>query len=405
MLCAWPSGLASLHDRACELFAQIKGGVTDYGVEHSQHFGHARYGRSYDGLFPEWCEANPIHLVGHSLGGQTVRVLQHLLDTNAFAGHRTSAAWVCSVTAINAPLNGSLAAYALGEKEEDAPAVVKFSPGHLLGCLVHLVAFLDVRLAGFDLGLDQWRLSVWKNGPAAFATLREALLERSKIVESADNAAYDATVHSMTAWNRSIATQPACFYFSFVGTGADANLLPPYPDHRNLSSLCLWLSVVVQWVLRRVFLATLAWLSARREYPHLAPYKGFDLNDFREQSDGLCSKHSQRFPVSPMGAAPAAPLPAAGQDIHPGVWYHAEHGQDHMGLVPFPPSQAFQRAFFSRLFARLRALPRPDAGKALCVESHAMANVGLQGVDLPGERACVSLPTFDTGIHVPLAAC
>lgn len=32
VLCAWPSGLASLHDRACELFAQIKGGVTDYGM-------------------------------------------------------------------------------------------------------------------------------------------------------------------------------------------------------------------------------------------------------------------------------------------------------------------------------------------------------------------------------------
>ena len=36
ILCVWPSGISSLHDRACEVFYQIKGGTVDYGQEHSE---------------------------------------------------------------------------------------------------------------------------------------------------------------------------------------------------------------------------------------------------------------------------------------------------------------------------------------------------------------------------------
>jgi triacylglycerol lipase len=41
--------VSSNHDRACELYAQIKGTVVDYGQAHSSQFGHARYGRNYTG--------------------------------------------------------------------------------------------------------------------------------------------------------------------------------------------------------------------------------------------------------------------------------------------------------------------------------------------------------------------
>ena len=118
VLCVWPSGLSSHHDRACEIFYQIKGGVVDYGQEHSLQFGHNRFGRKYRGEYRGWSKENPIHIVGHSLGGATIRLLQHLLHIRAFPGHAdTSADWIVSLTAINAPLNGSLAAYALGEHE------------------------------------------------------------------------------------------------------------------------------------------------------------------------------------------------------------------------------------------------------------------------------------------------
>lgn len=85
---------SSLHDRACEIFYQLKGGTgrllfffffprfalrilhpltqimfsVDYGESHSQMSGHGRYGRTYpEGLYEEWDEAHPLHFLGHSL--------------------------------------------------------------------------------------------------------------------------------------------------------------------------------------------------------------------------------------------------------------------------------------------------------------------------------------------------
>lgn len=53
-----------------------------YGQEHSRTHRHACHGETYDpGLFSAWGEGNPVHLIGHSFGGQTARVLQHLIAT------------------------------------------------------------------------------------------------------------------------------------------------------------------------------------------------------------------------------------------------------------------------------------------------------------------------------------
>lgn len=78
--------ISSAWDRACELYAQLAGTVVDYGAAHSAQYGHLRYGRTYtEPLVPGWGELdaqgkiNKIHLVGHSFGGTTVRMLVQLL--------------------------------------------------------------------------------------------------------------------------------------------------------------------------------------------------------------------------------------------------------------------------------------------------------------------------------------
>jgi triacylglycerol lipase len=125
-------------DRACELYAQIKGGQVDYGLTHSTKYGHARYGRNYTGLYPTWGntvngKVNKIHLIGHSMGGQTIRMLAHMLEKGTtgapvvevgstsplFAGGKS---WVHSITTISTPNQGTTLADGIsvvGEAAED----------------------------------------------------------------------------------------------------------------------------------------------------------------------------------------------------------------------------------------------------------------------------------------------
>ncbi|MBR6702163.1 MAG: lipase, partial [Clostridia bacterium] len=72
--------VSSAWDRACELYAQLCGTTVDYGEAHSRKSGHKRFGRTYQKpLFEGWSESKKVHLIGHSFGGTTVRLLTHLL--------------------------------------------------------------------------------------------------------------------------------------------------------------------------------------------------------------------------------------------------------------------------------------------------------------------------------------
>ena len=68
----------------------------------------------FPGLYPEWDENHPIHLIGHSFGGMTIRLLLHYLEKQAFLGFQTSPEWVKSMTTINSPHNGTHLVYGLG---------------------------------------------------------------------------------------------------------------------------------------------------------------------------------------------------------------------------------------------------------------------------------------------------
>ena len=74
-----PTG--SAWDRACELYAQLSGTVTDYGKAHSERCGHERFGRDYSAepLISDWKSGKKIVLLGHSFGGATIRLFSELL--------------------------------------------------------------------------------------------------------------------------------------------------------------------------------------------------------------------------------------------------------------------------------------------------------------------------------------
>ena len=75
------SAEGSAWDRACELYAQIRGTRVDYGLAHSERFGHERFGEDYSGrtLCDGWDDDVRLVLIGHSFGGTTVRLFAELL--------------------------------------------------------------------------------------------------------------------------------------------------------------------------------------------------------------------------------------------------------------------------------------------------------------------------------------
>ena len=117
---------SGLWDRACELYAMLKGGTVDYGIAHSERCDHERFGKTYPGILKQWGELDEegrrvkVHLVGHSFGGPTVRMLLHLLKEGdgreqevtpseelspLFRGGHDD--WVCSITTMASPHNGT----------------------------------------------------------------------------------------------------------------------------------------------------------------------------------------------------------------------------------------------------------------------------------------------------------
>ncbi|MBT6871518.1 MAG: hypothetical protein HOA66_08710, partial [Candidatus Marinimicrobia bacterium] len=106
--------ISSNWDRAVEAYAQIKGGCVDYGKAHSEEFGIIQkpINKCYDGLYPQWDENNPIHLIGHSQGGITARMLEHLLannypDETSLLLKNINDRWIKSVTTISTPHDGT----------------------------------------------------------------------------------------------------------------------------------------------------------------------------------------------------------------------------------------------------------------------------------------------------------
>lgn len=114
----------SAWDRACELYAQLAGAKTDYGVAHSQSMQHERYGRDFTGraLIPTWDEETRLVLIGHSFGGVTIRLLSELLANGSEQERATTPAdelsplfaggldkRIHAIVTLAAPSNGTVA--------------------------------------------------------------------------------------------------------------------------------------------------------------------------------------------------------------------------------------------------------------------------------------------------------
>ncbi|PAA75235.1 hypothetical protein BOX15_Mlig033366g1 [Macrostomum lignano] len=211
--------ISSYHDRACELFAQIVGCRVDYGEQHSLTHRHDRYGRDFSDkpLYPWWSEDRPLHFVGHSAGGNTIRQLQHLLQLD-FWDRGTNASWVKSVTCIMAPMNGSTASYLAGCNVETG----------LFGLsnIVPLISMVDTLGAAFGFPVNERRrMLLWKlehfnisqDDFSDFNRLRQRMSE-SGFLLGEDNLAYDLTLQSCEKFNALVPDFPNTYYLSYTAS-------------------------------------------------------------------------------------------------------------------------------------------------------------------------------------------
>ncbi len=221
--------LSSAWDRACELYAQLVGSTVDYGEAHAKEHNHDRYGRTYyQALVPDWGELNEngkvqqIHLIGHSFGGTTIRMLIHLLTNGSpeevaasgtdnvsglFKGGKGD--WVKSATTVCAPHNSSSIYYplkALGLYE----IVQNFS---FLYAGIMGRSFLNGRLVDFH--LEQFGLTDVFNGEKA-----DGLFESMRRVQENldDTCIYDLTPEGTAKLNGKFSTNEDIYYFSYAFT-------------------------------------------------------------------------------------------------------------------------------------------------------------------------------------------
>ena len=213
--------LSSAWDRACELYAQLVGARTDYGVKHAQDFGHERYGIDYETpLFDGWGTERAVNLVGHSFGGATTRLFLEILTNGCpeevaaakAAGVEPSpfflggkGGWVHSLTAIAAPHNGTTFIEANSDFTKLA-ADLTTAAAKALG--------LSSLKGVYDFQLDQF--GIRKDDNETFSQALDRVL-KSDFLSHNDNAFLDLTIDKSLEINKGIEIQPNVYYFSYAG--------------------------------------------------------------------------------------------------------------------------------------------------------------------------------------------
>ncbi len=212
--------ISSAWDRACELYAQLTGTRVDYGQVHSKEHNHKRYGRTYtEPLFEGWSSTKKIHLIGHSFGGTTVRMLTYLMT------------YGCSEEVKGT--SGNVSPLFTGGKENNIESVTTICTPHNSASTyrftqdlkiyepVEILSAIYVAVMGrsplngnlVDFHLEQFGIT---NTPDTFDsdTFVKSLV--NFINNSDDGCMYDLTPEGMAKINGMIKISPHIYYYSYA---------------------------------------------------------------------------------------------------------------------------------------------------------------------------------------------
>ncbi len=337
--------ISSAFDRACELAAQIKGAVVDYGAEHSSTAGHERFGRDYtdQGFVPDWDESHPVHLVGHSLGSPTSRCLQYLLEQD-YWGWGSNGRWLCSISSLSGANNGSTATYYFGADEQTG----LLSQDSGIVPVLRLLELYTSVTGGIIDTLYDFDLDHWGFERQADESLVEYLerVATSNFFWGTDNALYSVTLQGAYRDNGLWPTYADTYYFSYITEQTFRGWFSGryYPEP----------------LMNPAMLATATYIGHKTFESPPIPVADFESSDWWE-NDGLVSTCSQKYPhtngTHAVGAEFTFETPTS--EFVPGQWYYEwQRGIDHGDICVSPQVNqiGWQRQFYTRLFAQLAAL-------------------------------------------------
>lgn len=335
--------ISSAHDRACELLAQIKGVRVDYGKEHSKDYGHKRYGKDYSGhgFHPEWSAENPVHLIGHSLGGPTIRCAQFLLAIDHYSWG-SNEDWVRSITGIAPVHNGSTLTYLVGVDEQTGLIPKN---GNISNGIVKLIeiytAATGTKLDQFyDFDLNHWRFKR-KENESVWEYLKR--VNKSKFAYGKDNAVYSLTLQGAKEANEAWPTYPNTFYFNLICEQTHKGFFTKchYPDWRMnaaLKPLALHMG------------------SKRFDAPLISKFNDSDWFE----NDGAVNVYSQMYPrISGDHPIGRKFKPKQKKNFKPGKWHWTFlRGWDHLDIILMPQwcQRRKQRKIYKHHYKRLAVL-------------------------------------------------
>ena len=337
--------VSSSWDRACELYAQIKGGQVDYGRGHSAHYRHDRTDplKSYSGFYPQWDSDHPIHLIGHSQGGQTVRALAQLLEQGHPAFHQVgysadneasllfqggNSGWIKSITTISTPHDGTSLAVGID--------LIPFAQDFILAVASAIGLFGDDVIYDFKLG--QFGL-VRDPGESLYEYFWE-VANSAVFKDTRDSSAWDMDpllgVFEFNGW---VTARSDIYYFSY----STEQTFRLYPTNNHAPEIGMNLA-----------LAPATWF--------MGSYKQGLIDSSWFENDGVVNTISMSGPKS--GSSDVI-LPFDNQYMYKGAWndmglLSLDHG-DIIGILPYPgevpPGYASLKSWYSDLAAMLTSLP------------------------------------------------
>ncbi len=303
--------VSSNWDRAVELYYQIKGGQVDYGRDHSELFDLIQKPKekSFPGLYPQWDEAHPVHLVGHSMGGQTIRMLDYLLRTSIKDSSGVveqsqllgdiHTGWIKSITSLSTPHNGTTL----------SDIVTTGIP--FLQDFIAVGAVSGNSFYNFD--LQQWgfRKMDGESWGDYFRRMKDHPAWGTK-----NMVAWDASVEGARQMNTFCTANPIIYYFSYV----TSNTILDSSSYRHIPEKSM------TFIIRA---------NARLMGMKKAFYAdGSSTDSTWYENDGIVNKVSMYGPTS--GANGPDPITIYRKDelLIPGQWYvMGEYRSDHRKFV------------------------------------------------------------------------